>query len=321
MELFSGHPDLSLQISPPNTTPPGWRIKPDHEEKNMELGFSWMRRPNSDQSTSTTNIDVNQSAAAAFELSLAHSSSNSTTSTTTSSGAAFSRHHPLLQQQSLVKPIRGIPIYQHSPSFPLLPSHHHHHYQHHHHRHQQPHQNMCTCTPPPPPSTSNSGFLSRSRYSPPSRFPTRRSGRTPRMRWTAALHGRFVHAVELLGGHERATPKSVLELMDIKDLTLAHVKSHLQMHRTLKNTTDRSIASSGQHDGFEMNSSLEKNFDEPNYMEGRYRSESSAAQHGIINKDDLPNWRTNLLRRSCLNNGTVSDFSRVRMQLLEELCN
>ncbi|KAI3687622.1 hypothetical protein L1987_81322 [Smallanthus sonchifolius] len=67
--------------------------------------------------------------------------------------------------------------------------------------------------------------------------------RTPRMRWTAALHARFVHAVELLGGHERATPKSVLELMDVKDITLAHVKSHLQMYRTIK-TTDRATASS-----------------------------------------------------------------------------
>ncbi|GMH30228.1 hypothetical protein Nepgr_032071 [Nepenthes gracilis] len=79
-------------------------------------------------------------------------------------------------------------------------------------------------------------------------LPSKRSVRAPRMRWTTTLHARFVHAVELLGGHERATPRSVLELMDVKDLTLAHVKSHLQMYRTVK-STDRPVAPSGQSDG------------------------------------------------------------------------
>uniref|UniRef100_R7WBK2 Putative Myb family transcription factor n=1 Tax=Aegilops tauschii TaxID=37682 RepID=R7WBK2_AEGTA len=68
----------------------------------------------------------------------------------------------------------------------------------------------------------------------------KRSSRAPRMRWTTALHAHFVRAVELLGGHERATPKSVLELMNVKDLTLAH------MYRTVKGTDRSCVAGHGQ---------------------------------------------------------------------------
>ncbi|XP_057960917.1 putative Myb family transcription factor At1g14600 [Malania oleifera] len=58
--------------------------------------------------------------------------------------------------------------------------------------------------------------------------------KTPRLRWTPDLHHCFVHAVERLGGEDRATPKMILQIMDVKGLTISHVKSHLQMYRSMK---------------------------------------------------------------------------------------
>ncbi len=54
-----------------------------------------------------------------------------------------------------------------------------------------------------------------SRFMSSCKFPSKRSMRAPRMRWTTNLHQHFVHAVDLLGGHERNSLSLSLSLVMI----------------------------------------------------------------------------------------------------------
>ncbi|KAH7440188.1 hypothetical protein KP509_04G095400 [Ceratopteris richardii] len=56
------------------------------------------------------------------------------------------------------------------------------------------------------------------------------TSKKPRVVWTVELHQKFVTAVNSLG-IDKAVPKRILELMDVKHLTRENVASHLQKYR------------------------------------------------------------------------------------------
>lgn len=215
MELFPAQPDLSLQISPPNSKPTSTWRRTTQEEDMDDLGF-WKRALDSRNSTisssmakpADTFIDLSLSSNTRVSPSEPNSNNNHYNHLLQNANLIQSfqqnhyphHHHPLFQQQQqggllsqelgFLRPIRGIPVYQNPPPFPFS---------------QQPLDFSSTPSITTTPTTTSSNSfqsqgLMRSRFL--SRFPAKRSMRAPRMRWTTTLHARFVHAVELLGGHE-----------------------------------------------------------------------------------------------------------------------
>lgn len=194
MEFFSPQPDLSLQIRPPNTSTAGWR----KNNEAMDLGFP--RNP-LDYSTTTINSNPN--------LNTSHH--------------RLQFHHQLHATHDM-PPLTGIPIYHHPPSSslignPVVPL--------------QLSSSSSSADHNLVGSATSQGQV-RSRYSPASsRLMAKRNMRAPRMRWTLTLHGRFVHAVELLGGHESRMISNLWLLLDLTNFTNFVVEMFWNVRRLL----------------------------------------------------------------------------------------
>ncbi|KAG6762492.1 hypothetical protein NC652_023327 [Populus alba x Populus x berolinensis] len=140
-------------------------------------------------------------------------------------------------------------------------------------------------------SSSNSIVEEREKASSGGVRPYARS-KVPRLRWTPDLHLCFVQAVERLGGHERATPKLVLQLMNFKGLSIAHVKSHLQMYRS-KKIDDQGQVINGMGDLIGSSDKFSPDFWQHSLLPNIDHNHNSNFRCGNIPWSGHGNWITN----------------------------
>ncbi|OIV96034.1 hypothetical protein TanjilG_27138 [Lupinus angustifolius] len=137
----------------------------------------------------------------------------------------------------------------------------------------------------------------------------------PRLRWTQDLHERFIDAVTQLGGASKATPKAIMRTMNVKGLTLFHLKSHLQKYRLgkqsgkdigeackdgsylLESPTDNSspkLPTSDTNEGYEIKEALRAQME----VQSKLHLQVEAEKHVQIRQDAERRYMA-MLERAC----------------------
>ncbi|XP_027186962.1 protein PHR1-LIKE 3-like isoform X2 [Cicer arietinum] len=127
----------------------------------------------------------------------------------------------------------------------------------------------------------------------------------PRLRWTQDLHERFVDAVTQLGGASKATPKAIMRTMNVKGLTLFHLKSHLQKYRLgmtgsyllespgTDNTSPK-LPTSDTNEGYEIKEALRAQME----VQSKLHLQVEAEKHLQIRQDAERRYMA-MLERAC----------------------
>ncbi|XP_020417261.1 protein PHR1-LIKE 2 isoform X2 [Prunus persica] len=149
----------------------------------------------------------------------------------------------------------------------------------------------------------------------------------PRLRWTADLHERFVDAVTQLGGSSslllfsfillfqyplclnlfvlyliEATPKAIMRTMNVKGLTLFHLKSHLQKYRLASyllespgtGNSSPNLPTSDLNEGYEVKEALRAQME----VQSKLHVQVEAEKHLQIRQDAERRYMA-MLERAC----------------------